>query len=59
MGTLTETDVKDWSDYIRRRDLSPSITNQLIYPRQRPNDKGDYVITIGDKADVLIEVFDK
>src|SRR4051812_13300882 len=45
-GTLNEPDIKDWSDYIRKRDLSPSIENQMIYARKRPNDKGDYIIDV-------------
>jgi hypothetical protein len=58
-GTLTETDRKEWSDYLRKRDLSPSINNQKVYPRQHPKDKGDYVITIKNGAEALIEVFSK
>ena len=40
-GTLTDAERKEWSDYLRNRDLSPSIYNQRIYRRKRPNDKGD------------------
>ncbi len=58
-NTLTEADLSDWSAYLRNRDLSPSINNQIVYPRQHPGDKGDYVITIRNGAEVLIEVFGK
>jgi hypothetical protein len=39
--------------------LSPSIYNQVVYSRQHPNDKQDYIITIKDGVEVLIEVFSK
>ncbi len=57
-GTLSETDIKEWSEYIRKRDLSPSIQSQVVYVRQHPNDKGDYVVDVG-AGEVLIEVFNK
>ena len=56
-GTLTEQDKKEWGEFLRKRDLSPSIENQLVFPHQHPNDKRDYVIDIKEGADVLIEVF--
>ena len=58
-GTLTEQDRKEWSEYLRNRDLSPSIEDQRVFPRQHPNDKNDYVMNVTDGADVLIEVFSK
>jgi len=58
-GTLTEQEIKEWSDYHRKRDLSPSIENQRVFARQHPNDKKDYVIDIKEGADILIEVFSK
>jgi hypothetical protein len=58
-GTLTDADRKEWGDYLRKRDLSPSIYNQRIYSRKHPNDKQDYVIDIKDGREVLIEVFSK
>ena len=44
--TLTDEDRKEWSAYIRNRDLSPSIENQRVYRRQHPKDKTDYIIEI-------------
>jgi acetyl esterase/lipase len=58
-GTLTEADKKEWGEYLRKRNLSPSINNQQIYPRQHPADKKDYVIDIKDGKEVLIEVYSK
>jgi acetyl esterase/lipase len=58
-GTLTDADRTEWGEYIRKRDLSPSIYNQVVYSRQHPNDKQDYIITIKDGVEVLIEVFSK
>jgi acetyl esterase/lipase len=58
-GTLTDAERKEWGEYLRKRDLSPSIYNQRIYSRKRPNDKQDYVIDIKEGRDVLIEVFSK
>ena len=58
-GTLTDADRKEWGEYIRKRDLSPSINNQVVYPRQHPTDKEDYIVTIKNGVEVLIEVFSK
>jgi len=58
-GTLTEQDRKEWSDFLRKRDLSPSIDDQRVFPRQHPNDKDEYVMNVRNGADVLIEVFSK
>jgi len=58
-GTLTDADRKEWGEYIRKRDLSPSINNQVVYPRQHPTDKEDYMVTIKEGMEVLIEVFSK
>ena len=58
-GTLTDADKKEWNEYIRKRDLSPSVTNQIVYARQHPKDKADYIISIKEGTEVLIEVFGK
>jgi acetyl esterase/lipase len=58
-GTLTDTERKEWGEYLRKRDLSPSIYNQRIYSRKHPNDRQDYVIDVIDGKEVLIEVFSK
>ena len=58
-GTLTDADRKEWGEYLRKRDLSPSIYNQRIYTHQHPNDKKDYIIDIKDGKEILIEVFSK
>ena len=58
-GTLTDQDKKEWSDYHRKVDLSPSIDNQRVFARQHPGDKKDYIIDLKEGADVLIDVFSK
>jgi hypothetical protein len=57
--TLTEADRKEWGEYLRRRNLSPSIDKQRIYSRKHPNDKQDYIIDVKEGKEVLIEVFSK
>jgi len=58
-GTLTAADRSAWGEYLRKRDLSPSIYNQRIYSRKHPNDQGDYMIDIKAGKEVVIEVFSK
>jgi acetyl esterase/lipase len=59
--TLTEEERKEWGEYIRKRDLSPSIEDQRIFRRQRPKDKNDYIVEInGDSSRQLnLEVFSR
>ena len=57
--TLTDADNKEWGEYIRKRDLSPSIYNQRVYPHKHPTDKADYIVDIKTGKEVLIEVFSK
>jgi len=58
-NTLTEQDLSAWGEYLRKRDLSPSIYNQRVFSRQHPHDKNDYVIDIKEGGEVLIEVYSK
>jgi hypothetical protein len=59
--TLTDEDRKRWSEYVRKRDQSPSIENQRVFRRQRPNDKNDYIVEIksGGENKLNLEVFSK
>ncbi len=58
--TLTDEDRKEWGEYIRKRDLSPSIEKQTVFKRQHPKDKTDYVVEIKPGANALtLEVFSK
>jgi acetyl esterase/lipase len=58
--TLTDEDRREWGEYIRKRDLSPSIAEQRVFRRQRPQDKQDYVIEIKGGDDQLnLEVFSR
>jgi hypothetical protein len=59
--TLTEEDRKEWGDYVRKRDLSPSIETQRAFKRQRPRDKNDYLVEIKATGEnqLGIEVFSK
>jgi acetyl esterase/lipase len=58
-GTLTDADTKTWGEYIRKRDLSPSIDHQRVYARQHPADKNGYIIDIKEGQETSIEVFSK
>ncbi len=58
-GTLTDSDRKEWSDYLRKRDLSPSIDNQRVFIRQHPGDKAEYTVDIKEGSDLMVEVFSK
>lgn len=59
--TLTDEDRKQWGEYVRKRDQSPSIENQRVFRRQRPNDKNDYIIEIkgGEENKINLEVFSR
>jgi len=58
--SLTDEDRKAWGEYVRKRDLSPSIENQRVFSRQRPKDKSDYIVEIKPGANTLtLEVFSK
>ncbi|RZA01968.1 MAG: alpha/beta hydrolase [Sphingobacteriaceae bacterium] len=56
---LTDAENKEWGEYLRKRDLSPSIYKQGVYSRKRPTDKVDYIVDIKKDKEVLIEVFSK
>lgn len=58
-GTLTDAERKEWGEYLRKRDLSPSIYDQRVYARQRPGDKNDYTIEIKKDKEILVEVFSR
>lgn len=57
--TLTEQEIKEWSEYQRKRDLSPSIYNQRVFRRQHPNDKQNYIFEIKEGKELSIEVFSR
>jgi acetyl esterase/lipase len=56
-GTLTDAERTEWGEFLRKRNLSPSIDNQRVFARQHPGDKMDYLIDVKDAADVQIDVF--
>jgi hypothetical protein len=58
-GTITEQEIKEWGEFLRKRDLSPSIENQRVFAYKHLNDKQAYVIDVKKGSDVLIEVFSK
>ncbi len=60
-NTLTDADRKEWGEYLRKRDLSPSIENQRVFRRQHPNDKNDYIVEIksGGENNLKLEVFSR
>lgn len=55
-GTLTDADRKEWGEFLRKRNLSPSINDQVVYSHRRPGDKGDYIIDIKAGKEVVVEV---
>jgi len=58
--TLTEADRQEWGEYIRKRDLSPSIEKQIVFNRQHPKDKSDYIVEINPGLQALtLEVFSR
>ncbi|MEP7323391.1 MAG: hypothetical protein ABI761_15810, partial [Saprospiraceae bacterium] len=57
--TLTDGDTKKWGEYLRKRDMSPSIENQKVFSRQHPTDKSEYIVEIKDKKELMLEVFSK
>ena len=58
-GTLTDAERKEWGEFLRKRDLSPSIYNQKVFSHKHPTDKGDYTVDIKEGKEILIEVFNK
>lgn len=58
-GTISGDELKTWGEFLRKRDLSPSIENQRVFAVQRPGDKKDYIIDIKKDVDVTFEVFSK
>lgn len=58
--TLTDEDRKAWGEYIRQRNLSPSIEKQTIFKRQHPQDKTDYIVELKPGMNTLtLEVFSR
>jgi hypothetical protein len=58
-GTITDEELKKWGEFLRKRDLSPSIENQRVFAVQRPGDEKNYIVEVKKGRDVLIEVFSK
>jgi len=58
-GTLTDEDLARWGEYLRNRDLSPSIDNQRVFDRQRPGDTQDYVVEIVEGRELVIDVYSR
>ena len=56
-NTLTDADKKEWGEFLRKRNLNPSIDNQRVFKKQRPGDVKDYVVEIVEGKELLIEVF--
>jgi hypothetical protein len=58
-NNLTDSDRREWSDYLRKRDLSPSIYNQKVFNRQHPADAMEYTVEIKEGTDLVVEVFSR
>ena len=55
--SLTDEDRKEWGDYLRKRNLNPSIDHSRAFNKQRPLDAGPYVIDIQEGKELSIDVF--
>jgi acetyl esterase/lipase len=55
-GTLTDADRKEWQEYARNRDLSPSLDDQRVYRKQRPTDKEDLVVEVPEAAGKKLDI---
>ncbi|MEO8314037.1 MAG: alpha/beta hydrolase [Pseudomonadota bacterium] len=58
-NTLTEEDRRRWGEYLRQRDLSPSIDRQRVFSRQHPGDTRDYVVEIAAGRELIIDVYSR
>jgi len=58
-NALTDEDRRRWGEYLRQRDLSPSIDRQRVFSRRHPGDKRDYVVEIAAGRELTIEVFSR
>lgn len=58
-NTLTEADKKEWGEFLRKRNLNPSIDKQRVFSKQKPGDVKDYVLEIEEGKEVVIEVWSK
>lgn len=58
-STLTDADIKEWGDYLRKRNLSPSIEHQKIFKKQHPSDKDGLSVRVKSGEELSIEVFSK
>lgn len=58
-NTLTDADKKEWGEFLRKRNLNPSIDNQKVFSKQRPGDGKDYVVEIVEGKELVIEVWSK
>jgi hypothetical protein len=57
-GTMTDEDRKEWIDWARKRDLSPSLETEQVFARQHPNNSTDLIVDIKDNQTRLdVEVF--
>ena len=55
-GTMTEEDRKEWIDWARQRDLSPSLETERIFTRQHPNNPSDLIVDIKDSGENRLDV---
>jgi hypothetical protein len=58
-NALTEEDRRRWGEYLRQRDLSPSIDRQRVFSRQRPGDTRDYVVEVAAGRELAIDVYSR
>ena len=55
-GTLTADERREWIAYARKRDLSPSVTEQRVYRSRDGRDKTDWIVEIRSGAENRLDL---
>ena len=55
-GTLTADERREWIAYARKRDLSPSVTEQRVYRSREAHDKTDWIVEIKSGAENRLDL---
>jgi aromatic ring hydroxylase len=58
-GTLTDDERREWVAYARKRDLSPSITEERVFRSKHPDERSDMIVEIKNNGEnrIDLEVF--
>jgi hypothetical protein len=55
-GTITEDERREWIAYARKRDLSPSLTDQRVFRSKGPRDGKDWIVEIKGGAEDRLDL---